>query len=59
MKRVKEGFMEKGNNAFKRQDTKARSYLMQRISMTMQKGSAACIVSARPSDEELDSIFYL
>lgn len=38
---------------------KAIRYLMQGTSMAIQKRNAAWIISARPSNEELDSVFYL
>lgn len=38
---------------------KARCYPMQKICMEIQKGNAAWIISTKPSNIELDWIFYL
>lgn len=38
---------------------KARSHLIQRISMAVQRGNATCLMLAIPPDKELEDIFYL
>lgn len=40
-------------------EPKARFYLMQRISMSIQMGNAASILTSLPSERALDNIFYL
>lgn len=55
----KEWIDEKGKRLIdKKGDKKAICYTMQRISMTMYNVNAACIISARHSNEELDTVFY-
>ena len=34
-------------------------FLMQRVSVAIQRGNAACILGTLPSTSELDDIFYL
>ena len=40
-------------------DPKAKSYLIQKISLAIQKGNAISIMTALPSEEKLENIFYL
>lgn len=40
-------------------DKKARSYLIQRVSMAIQRGNATSVINCMPSDEDLGTIFYL
>ena len=41
------------------QERRSFEFLMQRISVAIQRGNAACILGTLPSASELDDIFYL
>jgi hypothetical protein len=40
-------------------EPRAPAFLMQRISVAIQRGNAACILGTAPNSSSLDDIFYL
>ena len=40
-------------------DRRSKNFLIQRISLAIQRGNAACIKSILPSSNALNEIFYL
>ena len=41
------------------QERRAFDFLMQRVSVAIQRGNAACILGTLPSNSNLDAIYYL